>query len=133
MVDAMRDGMIVLDDKNRVIDMNPAALVVFESQLADVIGKTIDELLAGWPELVNIFKDVWEAEMEVRLEGEDGDRYFELQISPLLNSRKRVNGRLLVFHDITVYKETEAVLAEARDQAFGSQPCQNRTVSQSKP
>ena len=117
-IDTMRDGMIVLDDKNRVIDMNPAALVVFETRLADVIGKVIDELLANWPELVEPFKDVWEVATEVQLTGEDGERYFALQIAPLLNSRKRVNGRLIIFHDITSYKQTEAALAEARDQAL---------------
>ena len=117
-VDTMRDGMIVLDNKNRIVDMNPAALVVFETQLSDVIGKTMAELLVDLPGVVDTFKDVWEVETEIRVVRDAGDRYFALQISPLLNSRKRVNGRLIVFHDITVYKETEAQLAQARDQAL---------------
>jgi PAS domain S-box-containing protein len=117
-VDTMRDGMIVLDVQNRVIDMNPAALVVFNVQLADVLGKGIADLLIDWPDLVDTFKDIWEVETEIRLEEKGEEQYFELQISPLLNSRKRVNGRLIVFHDITSYKQTEAALAEARDEAL---------------
>ncbi|MBE2221047.1 MAG: PAS domain-containing protein [Anaerolineae bacterium] len=119
-VETVRDGMIVLDDKKRIVDMNPAAQAVFEVNLANVIGRTIDELLVNWPELVNSFKDVLEVETEIQIAGEGGDLYYELQISPLLNSRKRVNGRLIVFHDITSYKETEAALAEARDQALAA-------------
>lgn len=117
-VDTMRDGMIVLNMKNRIIDMNPAARVVFDVQLADVLGKEIDDLLSDWPELVDTFKDVWEVETEIQLQESAGDEYFELQISPLLNSRQQVNGRLIVFHDVTSYKQTEAALAEARDEAL---------------
>ena len=117
-VETVHDGMIVLDDKRRVVDMNPAAQAVFEVNLTDVIGMTIDELLVDSPDLVDSFKDVLEVETEIQIAGEDGDLYYELQISPLLNSRRRVNGRLIVFHDITSYKETEAALAEARDQAI---------------
>lgn len=117
-VDTMRDGMIVLDNKNRVVDMNPAALAVFETHLTDVIGNRMADLLADWPGVVDTFKDVWEVETEVCLTGAAGDLYYALQIAPLVNARKRVNGRLVVFHDITVYKTTEAELAKARDQAL---------------
>lgn len=117
-VDTVRDGMIVVDTKDRIIDMNLAAQTVLEVQLADVIGQTLEELFADWPDLVSSFKDVLEVETEIHIEDEGGDRYFELHISPILNSRKRVNARVIVFHDITVYKQSEAVLAEARDQAL---------------
>lgn len=117
-VDTMPNSMIVLDMKNRIVDMNPAALAVFEIQFSDVIGKPINDLLTNLPDLMVTFKDVWEVETEIRLEDEKGERYFELQISPLLNARKQVNGRLIVFHDVTSYKQTEAALAEARDQAL---------------
>ena len=115
--DSMQGGMIVLAAKSRILDMNPAALTLFDRQLADVIGLPIGILLADWPELVDAFKDVLAVKTEVQLSGENGEQYFELQIVPLLNSRKRINGRLIVFHDITSYKQTEAALAEARDQA----------------
>jgi PAS domain S-box-containing protein len=117
-VDTMQNSMIVLDMKNRIVDMNPAALAVFEVRFSDVLGKPIVELLTDLPELLVTFKDVWEVETEIHLEDEGKSRYFELQISPLLNARNRVNGRLIIFHDITSYKQTEAALAEARDQAL---------------
>jgi len=115
---ALQDGIIALDMKDRVVAMNPGAQAIFEVQLADVIGKMIDDLLINWPDLLDNLKDVWETETEIRMEGVVGDRYFELQISPLLNSRKRVNGRLITLHDISSYKETEIALTEARDQAL---------------
>jgi PAS domain S-box-containing protein len=117
-METLHAGVIVLDDKNRVVDMNPAAQEVFEVNLSDVIGITIDELLKDFPDLVNTFKDVLEVETEIQVEAETEIHHFELQISPLLNSRQQVNGRLIVFHDITSYKQTEAALAEARDQAL---------------
>jgi len=115
---ALQDGIIALDVKDRVVDMNPAAQAMFEVKLADVIGKTIDDLLINWPDLLGNLKDVWETEIEIRMEGAVGERYVELQISPLLNSRKRVNGRLITLHDISSYKQTEITLTEARDQAL---------------
>jgi len=107
-----------LDMKDRVVAMNPGAQAIFEVQLADVIGKMIDDLLINWPDLLGNLKDVWETEIEIRMEGAVGERYVELQISPLLNSRKRVNGRLITLHDISSYKQTEITLTEARDQAL---------------
>ena len=115
---ALQDGIIALDMKDRVVAMNPGAQAIFEVQLADVIGKMIDDLLINWPDLLGNLKDVWETEIEIRMEGAVGERYVELQISPLLNSRKRVNGRLITLHDISSYKQTEITLTEARDQAL---------------
>ncbi|PID86850.1 MAG: hypothetical protein CSB13_02255 [Chloroflexi bacterium] len=119
-VDMMRDGVIVLDNKNRVIDMNPASLSIFDTELADVIGVSIDELWSKWSEIVVSFGGVWEANAEICVESDVGKKCFALHITPLVNARKRVNGRLIVFHDITVYKQTEAALATARDQALAA-------------
>lgn len=117
-VDTMQDGVIVLDVQNRIVDINNAALRMADLQDVNVIGQSIADLLSDWPDLLDTYKDVVSAEAVIQLETQEGMRYFELNISPLTNFRQQVNGRLILFHDITTYKNTQAELVLARDEAL---------------
>jgi len=117
-VDAMQDGVIVLDAQNRVVDINQAALTMVAVTMSEVIGKSIATILADWPDLVETYIDVASVETEIKLDTHEGDRYFSLNILPLTNSRQQVNGRLIIFHDITTYKAAQKELAQARDEAL---------------
>ncbi len=47
-IENMNDGIIILDDENMVVDINPAAQRLFDTQSRDAIGEPIDTLLAQW-------------------------------------------------------------------------------------
>lgn len=117
-VEHMRDGMIVLDNRNRVLDINPAALKLFQLEAAAMIGRNIAEFLQDQAQLLETFRDVTEANTVVRVPVAEKTRFFELHISPLLSVDGGMNGRLIVFYDITDRKEAEIELARARDEAL---------------
>lgn len=114
-VDNMKNGMIVLDLNYQIIDANPAAEAVFQHE--GLIGKPIAEVLHEHPEIMESFRgvDIAVTEIEVIINGEW--HVFEIHVSLIQNKRGHLNGRLIVFYDITKRKAIEAALAQARDEA----------------
>lgn len=118
-IDNMRDGMLVLDASNRVVDMNPAAYRVLDlPENTSTIGKTIAEVLVRWPHLIERYRDVVEGKDEVSLDDGENRRWYEFTLSPLRDRRNNLVGRVIVARDITQVKETQQVLQMARDKAI---------------
>ena len=109
-VDSMGDGVIVLDVRDRVVDLNPAAQQIAGIGTTEAVGQPANEVLAAVPELAKGCQEMTEGQQEIALgEGEAG-RSFDLQISPLQDQRGRPRGRLVVLHDITERKRAAAAL-----------------------
>lgn len=119
-VDNMRDGLIVLDAQNRVLDINPAALKLFRRPVSEMVGYPLREFLQDQAYILDSFQDITDMETEIGVPTPDKPRYFALQISPLYDARDHLSGRMLTFHDITARKEAEQELARARDEALAA-------------
>lgn len=119
-MEKMSDAMIILDEANRIIDLNPAALVLFQLSEAELIGRSIVELLPNRPELIDQYKDAIQATGEIELLVQGKTEMFELQIDGLYGGtegERSYNGRVIVLHNITHQKETERALRDALERA----------------
>ena len=105
LVENMPDGVLVLDDRNRVVDANPA-LQRLTGVGALRAGDDMCTALAAWPALAEACLSPTEAHFEVKLSG-DAPRYLGVRVSNLRDRRKRVTGRLIVLRDITTRKQAE--------------------------
>lgn len=106
-VDNMLDGVIVVDIHNQIADINPSALRITGLTGQNIIGKPAAEVLSSWPELTEKYKDVMDALDEIGF-GEGKDRvWYELRLSPLYDSRKRLIGRVVLIHNITTIKQAD--------------------------
>jgi PAS domain S-box-containing protein len=103
----MSDGLLVLDNQNRVVDMNPAAERIIGCQAKEAIGSPAREVLARWEGLIDQFQTTNEAHVEVSAKQDGATRYFDLLITPIINSRRRQTGRMVMFRDISARKQTE--------------------------
>jgi PAS domain S-box-containing protein len=115
LVENLRDGVIVLDQHNRILDLNPAAQQLIGASRA-AVGQPAQLALAKWPDLLERYRDVLAAQAEIVLE-EDPPTYLDLRISPLYDRRKRLSGRLVLLQDITERKQTEVDLRQAKEAA----------------
>lgn len=111
LVENMQDGVIVVDDKNRIVDANPSALRSLNWQLPSPIGKNIQDLMATWFDSISNIPIHLYIETEVH----NSNSYFDLRVEPLLNKNKNISGRLIVFRDITRQKQVEVALRDASD------------------
>ncbi len=117
-VDNMRDGLIVLDLQNRVLDINPAALTLFQRTATEMVGYPLREFLQTQAHILDGFQNITDLETEITVNAPDRQLTFALQISPLHDGRNHLSGRMIIFHDITARKEAELALARARDEAI---------------
>lgn len=125
-VESMSDLVIVLDTRDRVVDINPAALKFIQRRAVDVIGQTTAQVFAQWPDLVDHYQHVTEDQAEVTLDFPEGPRHFDLRLSPLRDQFGQLTGRLAVARDITDHKLAQAALRRA--QAETEQRVQERTT-----
>jgi PAS domain S-box-containing protein len=108
LVESMDDGVIVLDRNNRIVDINPAGQRMIGAA-ASPIGLPAETVFATWPDLIERYRSVEQAQAEIRLDSRIalGPVNVELHISPLRNRRGRLLGRLVNLHDVTAYRHTE--------------------------
>jgi PAS domain S-box-containing protein len=115
-VESMSDAVIVLDARNRIVDVNLAAQRILCRRAAEVIGQPAGLILAARPDLIERYRDAAEAQDEIVL-GAEARRLYELRISPLYDNRRHMTGRLIVLRDITERKQVEEELYRAKEAA----------------
>lgn len=116
-IESMSDGVFVLDVQNRIVDINPSACAIFESQAHLLIGQSVDYILAHRPDLLERYLHVAEARENFVLDDGIRQRNFDLRISPVCDRRGRMTGRLVVLRDITELKQFEQDLYQAKEAA----------------
>lgn len=109
-IDSMRDGVIVLDMRNRVAHINPVGQQIIGCSASEVVGQPVASLMPGGLDLIARHGDASEAQVEVTLGGEGAERNYEVHLSSIQDRRGRFRGRLVVIRDITERKRSEAAL-----------------------
>lgn len=107
-VEDLRDPVFVLDARNRILDVNQAALQMLRQDSMQVVGRYSKEVFAKWPVIVSELEYLDMERREIAIQ-EDGDTfYFDINISSIYNHRKQLMGRILAARDITRYKTLES-------------------------
>lgn len=103
---SMRDGVLVVDERGRVLDANPAAITLLGAGDLPIVGATVEALL---PELgAEAIAAVAQAPaMEPRTIVR-GERHLTLDVVPLSDSIARRGGRVVVVGDITAQQDSAA-------------------------
>jgi PAS domain S-box-containing protein len=112
-IEGMKDGMIVLDANDRIVDINLAAQDILNlSGEYQPIGKQLADVLTQWPEIIERYQDVTGVTDEISLGDGETQRWYELKLSPLVDERKTRIGQLIVVRDITDRKKAEEQLRQ---------------------
>ncbi len=98
----MREGMVVLDARGRVVSANPAAASLLSVPAEQACGRMLQELLPTLPELDD------HSTTDVTLGADPGARWYGVSVSPLQDFRGQLIGRLLLFLDVTDQRRAEA-------------------------
>ncbi|QDH79989.1 PAS domain-containing protein [Echinicola soli] len=102
-VDSMKNGMLVIDGAQRVVDVNPYFTRLIKRNAEDITGKHISDLgfdEEDWKSLVENDDGVVIEKM-ITLDGVN--RYFEVISKFLKEGEREYPGRLILFRDITQF------------------------------
>ena len=109
--ESMNDGVIVLDEQNRIVDINASGLRALGLPMSAVIGRPVAQVTERWPHLVTRYRNAIDVNEELVVDVDNQEHeYVNVQISPIYDHRRRLRGRLIVWHNISALKRTEAEL-----------------------
>lgn len=115
-IDSMRNGMLVLDGEQRVVDINPYLLNMLGMTLSQVTGARLADLEVFGDEWQEILKSKKEELFGLKLHLGGEDRHFEVGCKFIGGGSKRYDGRLLMFRDITQFvKDQKRLEAQAKE------------------
>ena len=115
LIENMNDGILVLDDKDRVIAINPAAESILASPANSTLGKPISVVLASWGSFLQSIQQGGDLQIEI-LSREEKPHYYDLHINSLCNNNQEPLGRIFAFRDVTQYREAEDQLAHQNEE-----------------
>ncbi|MBI5353550.1 MAG: diguanylate cyclase [Chloroflexi bacterium] len=108
----VNSGVIVIDNRGVVIDINPAAGKIINRSQEDAVGKTLQQTLSGYSHLLDVFSNEVKETSEVRV----GSNVYEIKQTPLIDMAGKHTGRIMLLYDITTLKNSEDKLSAANDQ-----------------
>ena len=109
-LEKMRDGMIVLDAEGNIVDINPAVQKALGLSAADAIGQRARDVFNASPSLIERYANMLEGQDEIVLGEGESQIWYELRMSPLLDSSDRLLGRVVTVRNITEKKRTAEAL-----------------------
>ncbi len=101
--ESIREAAFVVDRRNRIMDLNPAADRMVEdgylsAPSGSFVGSQIDEM---FPEEVDLSESEDNTPNEIELENQGGSRYFDVLITPLYDEREEFTGKVVLLRDIS--------------------------------
>ncbi len=114
LIETMTDGMLVLDEHNRVVDFNPAAQHLLHTLPKIRLGQHVEEIFSGLPEWETDIQDMRSTLIDIALTDADHS-YLELTISPVSDRQNRYTGRLIAVRDVTERRRAEEGIQQANE------------------
>lgn len=111
-IDTMAELMIIFDNNNRILDLNRACEVIFGVKINEVIGKKIESAFSFSHELTDFC-----LKHDLKREISYKDKIYDSSITPIARNNSKISGYLLVMKDISLYKEAEESLIQAKKTA----------------
>jgi len=111
MLEQMQEGMIVLDEQQRIVDVNPAAVTILGAPRTRLVGQPLaaDGRFPGLNELAHA---LIAPPIQSLLELEIAQRWYQVSSAPLAAPRGLLPGRLIILRDITDLKQAQVRFVE---------------------
>jgi diguanylate cyclase (GGDEF)-like protein/PAS domain S-box-containing protein len=113
----MRDGVLVVDKDDRIIDLNAAAANLFGKK-SDLLGRKLDTLFQPSSGISVNFMNTEAGHMEFLENTPSGFHWLDVSFSPITNSRGETGGYAIIVRDVTKNKMSQAELELANMELY---------------
>jgi PAS domain S-box-containing protein len=115
--ESISDAVIIVDEQNRILDLNGAAQRLAHCTASKAVGQPFAQVFAAWPELIERYLNMTHTYAEIVMREGEVLHFFSLRISPLHQQIDHlpVTGRLIVLHDMTQHMQAERSLRESEE------------------
>lgn len=127
LIEKMGDSVLVLDNSDRVIDMNPAAWqftyrmtaaadfsLPYSPDNNQMLGQPVNKVLSKWPSLLRHCKGEQNTEVLVSI-CQEPPLHINLRLRLLCDRNHRITGKLIVIRDVTEFYQTQLELKETNE------------------
>ncbi|MCL4465886.1 MAG: PAS domain S-box protein [Chloroflexi bacterium] len=116
-IEAISDGVMVVDSRGRIVEINPAAQQILGCSSTRVMDRPFVDVLGHIPALIQLFENP-NPPYTVLVQGTGAEQtYCAARVSPLTGGPDKVIGNLFVLRDFTRRKKAEDAL-KFSDQRF---------------
>jgi len=116
-IEEMGTGIIVLDKKNRIIDINPSAKKIFNfDNKITLIGGKLSAISKELVDKISGEKEFGFVQTEFNITEKEKRKFFELFISPITDYRKEQVAWTLIINDITSLKKARDKINEQKQE-----------------
>lgn len=117
-IDGMQDGWMVIDNLNRIIDINPAAEKLTGLSYQKIHGRFMDQVLPDWLNITKASEGIKEVDVRRSIKTKNSWRYLNIRISHLTDPHEKQMGHLIVWRDVTERRKADDSRKRARDEMF---------------
>lgn len=117
LIERMADGLVIVDNENKILEINLAALSIFRVSKVNIIGQAVDKLFHKQPDLMQYMTSRSRKNQELVIAYGQQKKYYSLDINAIYASKNLFVGKLLLFKEITDLKETTKKWEKAKKQA----------------
>ena len=127
LIEKMSDSVLVLDNSDRVIDMNPAAwqftyrmtasaefTIPYSPENNQMLGQSVSKVLSKWPTLLLHCKSEQNTEVLISI-CQEPPLHINLRVRLLCDRNHRITGKLLVIRDVTEFYQNQIELKETNE------------------
>jgi PAS domain S-box-containing protein len=109
-IEVMDDGVIVLNQHGRIVDINPAVEKIIGQSVKEAVGMLISEVIPDWNRMIERTIRYQPIYAEIEL---NAGHYYGLRISQLGGRSGEFSGQLIVLRDVTENRERNRELRRA--------------------
>ena len=105
-VQSLPDSVVILDRRDRVVEINPAACRLLGDTASSILGRPARIVLGPFRHLVDRGRDTEEILEGLDLELDDGRGFFRVRILPIRRYGRRI-ARIFILEDVTASKHAQ--------------------------
>lgn len=126
-IEVMQDGVIVLDAKNRIVDINAKMKEIIQENYSKQIklGENFEKYFHSETILLQLIKTQSNSEYEWNV----NQKTFDIKLSPLLDNGTAFNGVILLYREVSDRKSVENKLMQQTEELLSTNELKNKLFS----